>query len=125
MIVLMSLFGIMFWLGTIGRRIIPNAADAVILKIPYYKDLILARNNYVTLYKLSLLIRAGVRIEEAISLTEEGSQAGDLRSDLRRELTAVRSGRPWAGAMRTRHQTDRDDLAPSSDRQDIERKRLV
>lgn len=121
MIILMSLFGIMFWLGTIGRRIIPDAADAIILRIPYYKDLILARNNYVTLYKLSLLIRAGVRIEEAIQLTEEGSQAGALRSDLRRALIAVRSGQPWAAAMRTLHPTDRAALISSSDRQDIAR----
>ena len=63
MVVLMAVMGIFFWFGTMGRQLFPDIADKIILKIPFYKDLILSRNNHVTLYKLGLLIMSGVRIE--------------------------------------------------------------
>lgn len=121
MIVLLTIFAGLLWLGTVGRRMMPTFADKIILKIPYYKDLILSRNNYVILYKLGLLIRSGVRIEEALSLTEEGSPKGALKNDLRAALGAVRSGRPWASVMATLHATDRAALVSSTDREDIAR----
>lgn len=121
MIVLLVIFGVMFWLGTVGRRLIPNFADKIILKVPYYKDLILARNNYVTLYKLGLLIGSGIRVEEALKLTSESSPRGALKSDLLAALKAVRSGHPWAAVMNTLHPTDRAALVSSTDRRDIAR----
>lgn len=121
MIVCMVVFGLLFWFGTMGRQLFPDIADKVILRIPFYKDLILARNNHVTLYKLGLLIRSGVRIEEALRLTEDSSPRGALKNDLRRALEAVRTGRPWAVAMSTLHQTDKAALSTSSDKQDTAR----
>ncbi len=121
MVVLLAVFAIFFLLGTVGRQTFPDIADKIILKIPFYKDLILSRNNHVTLYKLGLLIKSGVRIEEALRLTEESSPRGALKNDLKRSLVAVRSGKPWASAMDTLHQTDKAALATSSDKQETAR----
>ena len=121
MIVMLVVFALFFWLGTAGRQIMPNAADKIILRIPYYKDLILSRNNHVTLYKLSLLIQSGVRIEEALSLTAVSSPRGALKTDLMRALGSVRGGKPWAQAMSTLHATDKAALTISTNRDDIAR----
>jgi general secretion pathway protein F len=121
MVVMLVVFGFFGWLATAGRAVMPDLADKVILKIPYYKDLVLSRNNYVVLYKLGLLIGSGVRMEEALALTAEGSPRGALRSDIERALKAIRGGRSWARAMETLHPTDQASLASSSDRDDIAR----
>ena len=121
MVVFLGIFLVMFLFGTAGRQAFPDIADKVILKIPFYKDLILSRNNHVTLYKLGLLIKSGVRIEEALRLTEESSPRGALKNDLQRALKSVRSGKPWASAMDTLHQTDKAALATSSDKKDTAR----
>jgi len=119
MVVCLVIFGAFAWFGTIGRQIIPDLADKLIMKIPYYKDLILARNNHVTLYKLGLLIDSGVRIEEALNLTQQSSPRGALKADMQRALAAVRKGQPWAKAMTTLHETDKAALGTSTDRKDI------
>lgn len=119
MAVIMSIGLLMTGLAFIGRKIIPVAADEIILRIPYYKDLILARNNYITLYGLGLLLQSGVRTEEALSLTAEGSPKGALRRDLEDAAQAVRTGRPWASALQTFHPTDRAALASAVDREQI------
>jgi len=121
MIILLIVFGFFGWLATAGRAVMPDMADKIILRIPYYKDLVLSRNNYVVLYKLGLLIASGVRMEEALALTAEGSPRGALRSDIERALKAIRSGRSWARCMETLHPTDQASLASSSDREDIAR----
>lgn len=123
MVILMFIFALFFWFGTMGRQMFPDIADKIILKVPYYKDLILARNNHVTLYKLGLLIKSGVRIEEALRLTEESSPRGALKNDLKRALSAVKTGAAggWAGAMDTLHQTDKAALTTSTNREDIAR----
>lgn len=121
MMLLLFIFAVLVWLGTMGKQIMPNWADAVILRIPFYKDLILSRNNYVTLYKLGLLIQSGVRIEEALGLTAEGAPRGALKTDLLAALAAVRTGRPWASVMKTLHATDRAALVSSTNREDIAR----
>jgi general secretion pathway protein F len=121
MVIIMVIFGILAFVGTAGRQMFPDLADKVILKMPFYKDLILARNNHVTLYKLGLLIRSGVRIEEALRLTEESSPRGALKNDMKRALDNVRTGKPWAPAMSTLHQTDKAALSTSSDKMDTAR----
>lgn len=120
MVILIAIVGLL-WLATAGKQLMPLLADRIILRVPFYKDLVLARNNYATLYKLGLLITAGVRIEEALHLTETGAPKGALRNDLRMALAAVRGGRPWAVVMKTLHPTDRAALSSSSNREDISR----
>lgn len=112
---------VFFWLGTAGRAIAPNLADKIILKVPYYKDLVLSRNAYVVLYKFGLLVSSGIPMEESLALTAEGSPRGALRSDIERALSFIRSGKTWANALETLHPTDRAALAFSSDREDAAR----
>lgn len=106
-------------LSTLGRKLLPTQADKLILKIPYFKDLVLARNNFIVLYGLALLIRSGVRIEEALRLSADGAPRGALRNDLLAGMDAVKKGRPWPKAMATLHPTDKASLMCAQDREQI------
>jgi general secretion pathway protein F len=121
LIFVLSLLAALAWMATIGRKISPDFFDGIIIKFPYYRELVLAQNNYVTLYKLGLLIRSGVRIEESLALTSESCPRGALRTDLMRAVGAVRSGRPWGQTMATLHSTDRAALSASTNREDVAR----
>ncbi|MCZ7861608.1 type II secretion system F family protein [Agrobacterium salinitolerans] len=114
-------FLIFAWIGTAGRMISPDQADKLILKIPYYKDLVLSRNSYVVLYKLALLVKSGIRIEECLALTADGSPKGAMRTDMYRALAFIRQGKNWANGMETLHPTDRAALSCSTDRTDTAR----
>lgn len=119
MVVLGIIFFGLFMLGSIGRKLIPTKADNIIGKIPYYKDMILSKNNYITLYGLSLLVRSGVAMEEALRLTMNAAQKGKMKDDLERAVENVKSGKPWAEAMDSLHETDKAALAASQDRTQI------
>lgn len=109
-----------FWLlASVGRRILPVQADKIILKIPYYKDLVLSRNNFIVLYGLALLIKSGVRTEEALRLSAEGAPRGALRTDLNNAMTAVKTGRQWPKVMNTLHPTDKAALLSATDREQV------
>ena len=108
-----------FILSAVGRKLVPVQADKLILKIPYYKDLVLARNNFIVLYGLGLLVRSGVRIEEALRLSAEGAPKGALRQDLVNATNAVKTGRPWPKVMETLHPTDKAALMSAQDRDQI------
>lgn len=120
------LMGFMLFLGaaswllaSVGRRIMPVEADKLILKIPFYKDLVLARNNFVVLYGLALLIKSGVRTEEALRLAADGAPRGALRSDLIAAMTAVKTGKQWPKVMHTLHPTDKAALMSATDREQV------
>ncbi|KWU17845.1 type II secretion system F family protein [Burkholderia cenocepacia] len=110
------LFGL---LASVGRRIVPVQADKLILKIPFYKDLVLSRNNFIVLYGLSLLVKSGVRTEEALRLSADGAPRGALRTDLLLATQAVKTGQPWPKAMSTLHPTDKAALVSASDREQV------
>lgn len=117
---LLLVITLMLWgLATLGRLVMPAAADKVILRIPYYKDLVLSRNNFIVLFGLSLLIKSGVRIEESLRLSGENAPRGALRSDLFAANAAVTKGRPWPDAMKTLHPTDKAALSCATDREQI------
>lgn len=120
-IALLGIIGFMAFMGTIGRLAHPAIIDRVIARIPFYADLVLAKNNYITFYKLSLLVKSGVRIEETLEITASDIGPGALRSDIVRSLELIRKGRPWAGGMETLDPTDRASLLASSDREDVAR----
>lgn len=109
------------WLGTAGRLIIPDQADKIILSIPFYKDLVLSRNSYIILYKFGLLVQSGMRMEECLILTADGSPKGALRSDFERALRFAKNGKNWANGLETLHPTDRAALTSSTDREDTAR----
>ncbi|PWC92966.1 type II secretion system F family protein [Azospirillum sp. TSO5] len=104
-------------LGGIGKRLFPLAADALIVRIPFYRDIALSLQNHVSLYQLSLLLRSGVRLEYALTLTAEAAPRGAMKRDLLKAADAVRSGRPWAECLRSLHATDRLAVSASSDRE--------
>lgn len=118
---LLALLSFMVFMGTVGRLASPAVIDRVIARIPFYADLILAKNNYLTFYKLSLLVRSGVRIEETLEITAMDIGPGALKADILRSLEMVRKGRPWATGMETLDPTDRASLLASSDREDVAR----
>lgn len=112
--------GLGFWLlASIGRRIFPLQADKIILKVPYYKDLVLSRNNFIVLYGLALLIKSGVRTEEALRLSADGAPKGALRSDLINGMHAVKTGKAWPKVMNTLHPTDKAALLSATDREQV------
>jgi general secretion pathway protein F len=104
-------------LAGVGRKLLPVHADRFILRIPYYKDLVLARNNFIVLYGLALLVRSGVRMEEALRLSAQNAPRGALRNDLQSAYEAVKRGRPWAKAMSTLHPTDKAALLSAPDKE--------
>lgn len=108
---------LLFLLAGLGKRIAPKQADAVILRIPYYKDLVMARNNFITFYGLSLLVGSGVRLEESLRLAAGVAPAGALRQNLLAAMQAVRNGMPWAKQLVLLHPTDRAALMSSQDRE--------
>lgn len=119
MAVMMVIGVTLMLLASVGRLVMPTGADKLILKVPFYKDLVLAKNNFIVLYGLALLIRSGVRVEEALRLTAEGAPKGALKSDLVAATTAVRTGRPWPAVMKTMHPTDKAALSCATDREQI------
>ena len=119
MLFLTVVFVFLLLLGGVGRKVVPAFSDMIVMKIPFYKDLILAKNNYTTLYGLSLLIRSGVPMEQSLSLTAQASPKGALRKDLEKGVAAIKKGKPWAAAMDSLAETDKAALSVSADREQI------
>lgn len=119
MIIMIVLMGGLFMLGTVGRKLAPSFSDNIIMKIPFYKDLILAKNNYTTLFGLALLVGSGVPMEYGLELSARTASKGSLKDDLMRAVDAIKKGRPWAQVMKTLHPTDKAALSVSVDREQI------
>lgn len=111
----------LFWfLASVGRKVLPVSTDMLILKIPHYRDLVLSKSNFIVFYGLSLLVKSGVRIEEALRLSSEGAPKGALKSDLVSAMNAVKAGKQWPRAMKhTLHETDVAALMCATDREEI------
>ncbi|ADC73340.1 Type II secretion system F domain protein (plasmid) [Thioalkalivibrio sp. K90mix] len=110
---------VMMFVGALLFVVRPVAAAAVdrfIMGVPFFKDVALAKKNYIAFYGLSILLRAGLRVEEALRLSKESAPKGQTRDDFGNALQSVRSGRPWPYAMESLHPTDRAALATSQDR---------
>jgi general secretion pathway protein F len=117
---ILVLIFLMLVLASAGRKLMPVKADQLIMRIPYYKDLVLSRNNYIVLYGLSLLIGSGVRTEEALRLSATTAPPGALKQDLLDAEKAVKGGREWAKEMKTLHPTDVAALLSAQDRKQIQ-----
>ncbi|WP_025562588.1 type II secretion system F family protein [Psychromonas sp. SP041] len=109
----------LLFLGTVGRFFNPSIADSLIVKVPFYKDLILAKNNYITMYSLSLLIGSGVPVKQALELSSEGAPKGKMKDDLLGALKNTEKGLPWSNAMSSLHATDRAALGQSLSREGV------
>lgn len=119
MLALTILFLFLTFLSSVGKRIMPSLSDKIIMKIPFYKDLVLSRNNYTVLYGLSLLVKSGVSMESALQLSANSAPRGSLKDDLLRAVAAVKKGQPWSNAMLTLHPTDKAALAISESKEQI------
>ncbi|MBC8738486.1 Type II secretion system F domain protein [Paraburkholderia sp. UCT31] len=117
--VLLGFIVLLVLLASLGRKVSPVGADKLIMCIPYYKDLVLSRNNFIVLYGLSLLVSSGVRMVEALRLSAANAPPGALKRDLLSALQAVQDGQPWPAQMKTLHATDKAALASASDRTQI------
>lgn len=109
----------LLWLGTMGRAMFPEWADTIIMQIPFYKDLVMAQDNYLVLRRLSLMIGTGVRVEEALGSALESAKPGMLKKNLTDALRNLRMGQKWSEAFSTLHPTDRAALALAADRTQI------
>jgi general secretion pathway protein F len=118
---LFSMFVFFTLLGTVGRVVAPNAADSLIIKIPMYKDLVLSKMNYVTIYQLSRLIEKGIPLKVALSKTTENTEPGKLKSNLDSAILNLNEGREWSDAMETFSPMDRAGLRASTDAVKISR----
>lgn len=114
-VVMLVLMGVLGFIATVGRLVMPRWADAVIMRIPFFKDLVLARYNYIAFYSLSLLIETGVRLTPALTLTADAMRPGALKTDFQRAIRALERGKEWEQEMKSLHPTDRAALASSMD----------
>lgn len=121
MIILFTIFITLLMLAVVGRRLFPYKSDAIILKIPFYKDLVLAKENYIVLYGLSVMINSGVSMEKSLRLSADDARKGSLKSDLENAVAAIKVGKPWAKAMSTFHATDIASLSVSADKEQTAR----
>ena len=119
MLVVLVVFSALFWLATIGRRLFPNTADQLISKIPYYSDIVLAQQNFINLYRLALMVKSGVRMEDALKTAHGACGKGALKEDFGRALLALKNGQKWASGMQILHPTDRAALMLAADRDQI------
>lgn len=103
MVILLSLVA----LATFGRRVAPDKVDAIILKMPIMRDIVISQDNYIGLYRMSLLTRANVPMNEALASCAESTRPGALREDFKRAYAGLKRGEKWAKYMTTLHPTDR------------------
>lgn len=108
-------------LATVGRRIAPDKIDKLILKIPIMCDIVISQDNFIGLYRMSLLVQAGVPLNETINSCYESSRAGALKEDFKRASMALKRGDKWAKYMNTLHPTDRAALMLMPDNDELAR----
>lgn len=94
-------------LATFGRRIAPDKVDGFILKLPIMKDIVISQDNYIGLYRMSLLTRSNVPMNEVLMSCSESTRPGALREDFKRAYAGLKRGEKWAKYMTTLHPTDR------------------
>lgn len=106
-------------LGTLGRRMAPDKVDALILKIPIMRDIVISQDNFIGLYRMSLLVEAGVPMNETLLSCYESTRPGALKEDFKRAYAALKKGDKWAKYMKTLHPTDRAALTLMPDNDEL------
>ena len=115
MLVLVILFFILIFIATVGKKIFPIIADNIILKIPLYKDLVLAKKNYIVVFQLGRLLEKGVPVRNALSRTVENMDKGKMKKDFENALDNLNSGKQWSDALTTFSAMDKAALRASND----------
>ena len=106
-------------LATLGRRMAPDKVDALILKIPIMRDIVISQDNFIGLYRMSLLVEAGVPMNETLLSCYESTRPGALKEDFKRAYTGLKKGDKWAKYMKTLHPTDRAALTLMPDNDEL------
>lgn len=118
LLVLMALvLGVLMAISTVGRRVNPEAADKLTSAIPVWGIMRLGKERFLGLHSLSALIKAGLTVEQALSITADSLPKGRLRCQTVAAVEAVASGQNWTSAFTDLPSTDRAALSSSSDRQ--------
>lgn len=122
-IVATVIMGSIFCYSVLLRPFAPAAVDRGTLRIPFYRDMALAKTNYMVFFGLAVLLKSGLRVEEALELTIDAAPKGELRNDLERALRAIVKGsiQPWPFYMTMLHPTDKAALATAQDREQTAR----
>lgn len=106
-------------IATFGRRASPDKVDNFILKIPIMRDIVISQDNFIGLYRMSLLVDAGVPMNEVLLSCYESTRPGALREDFKRSYQALKRGEKWAKFMKTLHPTDRAALTLMPDNDEL------
>lgn len=106
-------------LATLGRRMAPDKVDALILKIPIMRDIVISQDNFIGLYRMSLLVEAGVPMNETLLSCYESTRPGALKEDFKRAYAGLKKGDKWAKYMKTLHPTDRAALTLMPDNDEL------
>jgi len=106
-------------LATLGRRMAPDKVDALILKIPIMRDIVISQDNFIGLYRMSLLVETGVPMNETLLSCYESTRPGALKEDFKRAYAGLKKGDKWAKYMKTLHPTDRAALTLMPDNDEL------
>lgn len=113
----LMIFGIfLFTLIGVGQRLFPKYSDMIVMRLPYLKDIVFTRDNFISLYRFSLMVKAGVTLEESLETTCRDTRKGALKDDLNRAVHNQKTGQPWADGFRTLHPTDKAALSMATDK---------
>lgn len=105
-------------LRTVIKWTAPYIADKIIMKIPYYRDVALSRNTFITFYGLSKLIKSGVSPEQSLLVTMENAKKGVLKSDLNAAYSALKGGnRDWPNHLSSLRSIDKASIKNSINRE--------
>lgn len=115
MILLILIFSFLTLLSTVGRKIDPSNADKLISKIPIYKDLILAKSNFITIYQLSKLMEKGVPLRTCLIRTTENMKKSKLKEDFTQAIINLGDGVNWVDALETFNPMDKAALSAATD----------
>lgn len=115
----MAVLAFLVTLATVGRRLAPDKIDAVILKLPVMRDIVISQDNFIGLYRLSLLVKAQIPMAEALQSCAESARPGALKEDFKRACAGLSKGEKWAKYMKTLHPTDQASLMLMPDKDEL------
>lgn len=102
---------------TFGKELMPVYADRILLKIPIIKEIVLARECFITFYSISKLLGSNVSISNALKLTHDSAREGMLKNDFKKAYETIKEGEEdWSSKMELLDTTDKLTLSMSTDR---------
>ncbi|MGH0003692.1 type II secretion system F family protein [Pseudovibrio ascidiaceicola] len=103
----------LLFLNFVVKRLAPVFADKVISYIPYFRDLVLSRDNYIIFFKLALLLKNGLQLSESLILTCDTAPKGLVKNDLQKAISNLQHGVNWVNDFTCIGPTEKAALASS------------